>query len=118
MVMLLSSVLSDQSRSFLSVHHCHRFPASRWRRPHGSAQVRLLIAVGIVLEQGDSQVAGDRAHLAVLDEPRLGSVLFGPLQGLNDRFAVGFDEPFITADKGEDRPTLRHGEGEVQFPAR
>jgi hypothetical protein len=77
-------------------------------------EVGLLVAVGIVLEQRHGEVAGlDRAHFPVFDEPRFGRVLFGPLQRLDDRFAIGLDDPLIAADEGENRPALGQREGEI-----
>ena len=77
-------------------------------------EVGLLVAVGIVLEQRHGEVAGlYRAQLPVFDEARFGRVLFGPSQRLDDRFAIGFDDPLVAADEGENRPTLGQRESQV-----
>lgn len=77
-------------------------------------EIGLLVAVGVMLEQADSEIACRLSdHLALLDYPGLGRVLFGPLQRLDDGFAVGSDDPFVLPDKRQKRPALGHREGEI-----
>ena len=70
-------------------------------------RLRVEIAVGVVLEQRDDEVAGlDRLGLAVLPFPRFGEVLFGPRERCLDRRHVGREQPFVAADIGEQRYRL------------
>ena len=75
-------------------------------------EVRLLVAVGVVLEQADRKVSGGlRYDLAFLDHPGLGRILLSPIQSFEDGFAVGGDDPLVLPDKCQQRPALGDGEG-------
>ena len=77
-------------------------------------EVRLLVAVGVVLEQADRKVPGGlRYDLAFLHHPGLGRILLSPVQRFEDGFAVGGDDPLVVPHKCQQRPALGDGEGEV-----
>ncbi len=71
-------------------------------------QVRLLVAVGVVLEKTDRQViCRDLPVTSLTTHPGLRRVLFCPAQGLDDGLAVGIDDPLVAAHQREQRPAFR-----------
>lgn len=71
-------------------------------------QVRLLVAVGVVLEKTNRQVVGCDLPVAGLTaHPGLSRVLFCPAQGLDDGLAISIDNPLVAAHQREQRPAFR-----------
>ena len=77
-------------------------------------EVRLLVTVGVVLEQADREVPGGLCDgFAFLDHPGLGRILLSPVQRFEDGFAVGGNDPLILPDERQQRPALGNGESEI-----
>ena len=76
--------------------------------------VGFLIAVGIVLEQPDHEIARpDHSLLASDIHAGFGEILLGPGQRLADGSAIGIEDTSVAADEGKDGPALGHRESEV-----
>ena len=82
---------------------------------HGvKVRVGLLIAVRVVLEKPDHEIAcRDHPLLASDFHAGFGEILLGPGQRLADGRAVGIEDTSVAADEGEDGPALGHRESEV-----
>ena len=82
---------------------------------HGvKVRVGLLIAVRIVLEKPDHEIARrDHPFLASDLHAGFGEILLGPGQRLADGSAIGIEDTPVAADEGKDGPALGHRECEV-----
>ena len=80
--------------------------------------VGLLIAVGIVLEKSDHEIAcRNHPFLASDVHAGFGEILLSPGQRLANGSAIGIEDTPVAADEGKDGPALRHREGEVSASA-
>ena len=71
-------------------------------------QVRLLVAVGVVLEKTNRQIiCRDLPVTSLATHPGLRRVLFCPAQGLDDGLAIGIDNPLVAAHQRKQRPAFR-----------
>ena len=60
------------------------------------------IAIGIMLEQSNGEIAGTNGlDLAARKNPCFGDIFLGPLQRLDHRRPVSFDDPFIAAHQSD-----------------
>ena len=70
-------------------------------------QIGLLVAIGIMLEKADREIASRNGlDLASVDKAGFSGILLGPCERLCYRLAIGSNDPLILSDQGQQRPAF------------
>ena len=81
-------------------------------------RIGFLVAVGVVLEKRNDEIAGRDDFLAATHlDPGMGGIAFGPAKCFLHRLAVSFEDAFVAADQRNQRPAFRHRECQINARA-